>query len=84
MALAGEATVESCVRRFHVYRDVWVPVIGETLPGRRGTDNSEDRYAVAYYKSEEVVGHVAQKILSLCAAFLRRGRAMKGTVIGIR
>ena len=82
MALAGEATVESCVRRFHVYRDVWVPVIGETLPGHRGTDNSEDRYAVAYYKSEEVVGHVAQKILRLCAAFLRRGRAMKGTVIG--
>ena len=71
MALAGEATVESCVRGFHVYQDVWVPVIGETLPCRRETDNSEDRYAVAYYKSEEVVGHVPRKISRLCTAFLR-------------
>ena len=48
MALAGEATVESCVREFHVYQDVWVPVIGETLPCLRETNNSEERYAVAY------------------------------------
>ena len=81
MALVGKATVESCVRGFHVYQDVWVPVIGETLLCRRETDNSEDRYAVAYYKSEEV-GHVTWKISHLCAAFLRRGRAMKGTVTG--
>ena len=83
MALVGKkATVESCVRRFHVYQDVWVPVIGETLLCRRETDNSEDRYAVAYYKSEEVVGHVPWKISCLCAAFLRRDEAMKGTVTG--
>ena len=56
MALAGKTTVESCVHGFHVYQDVWVPAIGETLPCCRETDNSEDRYAVAYYKSEEVVG----------------------------
>ena len=30
MGLAGKAAVESCVRAFHVYQDVWVPVIGET------------------------------------------------------
>ena len=83
MALAGEATVEGCVRGFHVYQDVWVPVIGETLPCHRETDNSEDRYAVAYYKSE-VVGHVPRNISSLCAAFLRRGGVMKGTVTETR
>ena len=64
------------------YQDVWVPVIGETLPCHRETDNSEDIYAVAYYKSEEVVGHMPRKISHLCAAFLRRGGAMKGTVTG--
>ena len=84
MALAGEATVESCVHGFHMYQDVWVSVIGETLPCRRETDNSEDRYAIAYYKSEEVVGHVPRKISRLCAAFLRRGGAMKGTLTGTR
>ena len=57
MALVGKATVESYMRGFYVYQDVWVPVIGKTLPCRRETDNSEDRYAVAYYKSEEVFGH---------------------------
>ena len=47
MALVGEATMEICVRGFHVYQDAWVSVIGETLPCCRETDNSEDRYAVA-------------------------------------
>jgi len=64
MALdVGEASVDSCFHGFHVYQDVWLPVMGETLLGLREDDNSEDRYAVAYYKSEEVVGHVLRKIL---------------------
>ena len=27
--------VESCVRGFHIYEDVWTPVIGEVLICRR-------------------------------------------------
>ena len=84
MALSGEASMESCVHGFHVYQDVWLPVMGETLLCHRETDNLEDRHAVAYYKSEEVVGHVPRKISRLCSAFLRRGGAIRGTVTGSR
>ena len=52
---------------FHMYQDVWLPVVGETLPGHREDDNSEDQYAVTYYKFKEVVGHVLQKISHLCS-----------------
>ena len=56
--------MESCVHGFHIYQDVWTPVhvVGEVLGCRRETTNTEDRYAVAVYKSEEVVGHVPRKI----------------------
>jgi len=35
-----------------------MPVIGELLICRREEDNRHDRYAVAVYKSPEMVGHV--------------------------
>ena len=71
-----EVSVESCVRGFHIYQDVWTPAVGEVLGCRRETTNTEDRYAVAVYKSEEVVGHVPRKISCLSAAFIRRGGAI--------
>ena len=51
-----EVSVESCVRGFHIYQDVWIPVVGEVLGCRREMTNTEfeDRYTVAVYKSEEV------------------------------
>ena len=79
-----EASIESCVRGFHIYQNVWTPVVGEVLGCRRETTNTEDRYAVAVYKSEEVVGHVPRKISCLCAAFIRRGGAICCTVEGGR
>jgi len=58
MVLSGEASVESCIHKFHVYQEVWDPVMGEALLCHREIDNSEDMYAVAFYKSEEIVGHI--------------------------
>ena len=76
--------MDSCVRGFHVYQDVWNPIIGKVLACRRQTTNIEDRYAIAVYKAEEVVGHVPRKILFLCAAFIRRGGTIYCTVEGNR
>ena len=56
-----------------MYQEVWTPVMGEILVCQRETSNTEDRYTIAVYKSEEVVGHVPHKILFHCAAFVRRG-----------
>ena len=58
-----EANVDSYVRGFHVYQDIWTPIIGKVhLAYRRETTN---RYAIAVHKTEEVVGHVPRKILFL-------------------
>ena len=74
----------SCVHGFHVYQDVWTPFIGEVLNCRREEDNRHDRYAVAVYKSAEVVGHVPRTSSHTCSSFLRRGGIMKCIVIGSR
>ena len=62
--------MDSCVCGFHVYQDVWTPIIVEILACRRETTNIEERYAIAVNKTEEVVGHVLRKISFLCAAFI--------------
>ena len=72
------------MRGFHVYQDVWTHIIGTVLTCLRETTNLEDRYAIAMYKSEEVVGHVPRKISFLCAAFIRRGGTIYCTVEGNR
>ena len=83
MALARGTTMESCAYISCVSRSVYPCNRENPIYHAVETDNSEDGYAVAYYKSEEVVDHVPKKILRLCAAVLRQSRAMKGTVIGI-
>ena len=62
--------MDSCVSGFHVYQDVWTPIIVEVLACRRETTNIEERYAIAVNKMEEVVRHVPCKMLFLCAAFI--------------
>ena len=41
-----EASVDSSMRGFHVYQDVWTPVMGKILVCQRETSNTEDRYAM--------------------------------------
>lgn len=56
--------IESCVRGYHYYQDVW-----EQEP-----ENLHDHYAVTVLKEEIVVGHVLRKILTLCCIFLKKGK----------
>ena len=65
-----EANVDGCVHGFHVYQDIWTPIIVKVLACWREMTNIEDRYAIAINKMEEVVGHVPCKISFLCAAFI--------------
>ena len=41
-----EIEVCSCVRGYHVYYALWIPVIGEELVCVREPHNTADRYAV--------------------------------------
>ena len=77
-------TVESCVRGYHIYKDIWDATIGEELQCARESDNSNDRYAVAVRKNNAVVGHVPRKISRVCALFLERNGAITCTITGPR
>ena len=55
---AKHATVvDTVLSGFHVYKDVWNPVIGETLFCTPEFGNIHDPYAVAACKGVEIVGH---------------------------
>ena len=55
---------DKCTYGFHVYNNIWRPVIGKELRCQREKDNPRDPYAVAVTKSctgvvgVEVVGNV--------------------------
>ena len=42
--------MESCVRGYHIYQELWETVIGEELQCQWEHDNSADIYAVAVRK----------------------------------
>jgi len=62
---------DTCVHVFHVYQDIWRPVI-EELRCQREEDNPRDPYAVAVLKPRTgVVGHVLHYLSTLCSLFIR-------------
>ena len=46
---AFELTVRTAVRGYHVYKDSWMPTIGEEFVCRQEHGNVHDRHAVAVY-----------------------------------
>ena len=78
-------TVESMIRGYHVYKDVWESSIGEKLFCELEEKNRHDSNAVAVVKHGMVVGHVPRKISLICALFLRRsGSSIRCEVTGER
>ena len=67
----GRVFHNMCVRGFHVYSNVWKPVIGEEQRCQREECNPRDPYAVAVTKSctkvveMEVVGHISNYLSTL-------------------
>ena len=54
MKIMETHVVESCVRGFHVYQDIWMPTTGERLSCQTEDSNAFDPYAVAIRKSAKV------------------------------
>ena len=50
--------VDSCIRGFHVYQDIWMLTTGECLSCQMEDSNAFDPYTVAIRKSANVIGHV--------------------------
>ena len=53
---------DSIMRGHHVYKDRWIPRVGETLQCLREVGNREDRFAVGVYKDRDIVSHVPRNI----------------------
>ena len=77
-------TVKSCVRAYHVYKDIWEASIDEELICVRETSNAKDPFAVAVVKNEVIVGHIPKKISSVCSLFLKRKGVLKVRTTGGR
>ena len=75
-------TLISCVRGYHVYKDIWDPVVGETLNCECEDRNYKDPYAVGVKKVGTTVGHVPRVTSCICTLFLRCGGVIKATVTG--
>ena len=73
----------SCVRGYHIYKNVWDAVIGE-LQCERELANECDRYAVAVRKDGTIIGHLPRAISRACSLFLRRGNSITCRVTGHR
>jgi len=82
--MAESFEVESVVRGYHIYKDIWSAAVGTTLPCRQESFNPHDSYTVALIKDDVVVGHVPRNISVACSAFLRRGGVITCTVTGVR
>lgn len=50
LQIMADFRYDSCIRGFHIYKDIWNPVIGETLNTRREIHNLVDKYAVLSVK----------------------------------
>ena len=70
--MAASLSVQAMVRGYHVHKDIWNTIDGETLGGRRETTNVHDPSAVAVVKDGTTVGHVPKKLSCLCSLFIRR------------
>ena len=78
-------SIESMIREYHVYKDIWNDSDDEVLECKCEPGNSSDPYAVAVLKeitgADTVVGHVPRTISSI---FLRQGGSITSQVNGHR
>lgn len=66
------AEINSFIRGFHEYKDVWQPAVGEMLILSKEHTNEKDRLAVCVQKERHVVGHVPRNMAPLLFYFLDR------------
>ena len=76
--------MQSCVRGYHEYQNVWTSFIGEILSCEREVRNHEDPYAVATKRTSSVVRHVPRCVSCIFSTFLCHGGSISCTITGSR
>ena len=75
------------VRGFHVYKEVWKPILRERLNLSHERKNLHYRYAIAAYKhlpgrlADSIIGHLPREISRPTRFFLLRGGVAFAEVI---
>ena len=64
--------IDSFVRGYHAYQDIWQPTVGDILPLRREPSNDKDSLAVSIIKNGNIVGHMPCNLAPLVSYFLMR------------
>ena len=77
-------SIESIVRGYHVYMDIWSPSVGDAFALEIDELNVHDRYAVATKVNDLVVGHVPREFSKVVFYFIRNGGRVTGEVCGRR
>ena len=78
-------SIDSAVRGFHVYKDIWNPEIDEVLLCEQEFGNLHDPYTVSVVREDNVmVGYVPRTISALCYFFLRRNGMIICQITGRR
>ncbi len=78
-----ECSLPSCIRKYHIYKELWQPTIGEELACTREQNNVVDRYAVAIMKENTLtVSHLPRKISKISSLFLCCGGVLTCKVTG--
>ena len=77
--------VASYVMGYHVYKSKWTPQVGELLSCCNEPTNPVDKYALAVWKGEDIVGHLMQgksgKFAKSIFYFMRASHCNKCSVI---
>ena len=63
--------IHSCIRGFHVYKEVLTPVMKEILICSRESTNLQDPFTVKVSKSETIVGNLPRSISLVCSLFFK-------------
>ena len=66
-------SIDSVIREYQIYKDIWAPPIGAILSCEREIFNPSNPYAVATLNGTVVVGHMPQVISATCSAFISKG-----------
>ena len=76
--------LESTVRGHHVYKSTWTPLLGQVLQTSTESGNEHDRFAVAFTKDDNAVGHLPREISKVAWYFLHHGGEITCEITGRR
>jgi hypothetical protein len=83
---AFQLTVQTAIRGYHVYKDVWTPTISEAFICQQERDKDKDSYAVAVHKEDgsDVLGHLPREFSRVAFLFLLHDGVITGEITSNR